>query len=427
VRSLWIAPLTRSLRSRPLPASGERWNARFALAADGLAVAVAASLPWSTSATAILIVVWLCALLPTLEAATLRRVLASPAGGLPVLLYLTAVLGMLWADVSWSERLHGLGGFHKLLVIPLLLAQFSRSPRGHWVLYGFLAGCVALLLASWVLMFAPGLTWRGKEPGVPVKDYIAQSTEFLICAFALAAVAFDRWRQQRRFAVAAAVLTALFFVNILYVATGRTALVVIPVLVLILGFRQLGWKGIFAAGLGAGVIAGLVWVTSPYVRAKVQAAIDDIRGYQESNAVTSAGVRLEFYRKSLLAIAQAPVLGHGTGSVRATFARIATGEGATAATTHNPHSQYFGVAVQLGLLGLGLLVAMWIAHLLLFRGGSLVAWIGTVMVVQNVVSSLFNSHLFDFGHGWLYVFGVGVAGGMMLRAAKTEAGEPRGP
>jgi O-antigen ligase len=36
-------------------------------------------------------------------------------------------------------------------------------------------------------------------------------------------------------------------------------------------------------------------------------------------------------------------------------------------------------------------------------------------VVQNIVSSLFNSHLFDFTSGWLYVFGVGVVGGMVLR------------
>jgi len=38
-----------------------------------------------------------------------------------------------------------------------------------------------------------------------------------------------------------------------------------------------------------------------------------------------------------------------------------------------------------------------------------------VVVTQNVVSSLFNSHLFDFTQGWIYVFGVGVAGGVVLR------------
>jgi hypothetical protein len=46
------------------------------------------------------------------------------AGGLPVLLWVLAAAGMLWADVTWSERLTGLGRFHRLLIIPLLLAQF---------------------------------------------------------------------------------------------------------------------------------------------------------------------------------------------------------------------------------------------------------------------------------------------------------------
>ena len=34
-----------------------------------------------------------------------------------------------------------------------------------------------------------------------------------------------------------------------------------------------------------------------------------------------------------------------------------------------------------------------------------------MVAVQNVVGSFFNSYLFDFSQGWLYVLGVGVAGG----------------
>ena len=56
-------------------------------------------------------------------AVLMRLELMTPAGALPVLLWGVAVVGMLWADVAWSERLQGLRGFHKLLVIPLLLAQ----------------------------------------------------------------------------------------------------------------------------------------------------------------------------------------------------------------------------------------------------------------------------------------------------------------
>ena len=64
---------------------------------------------------------------------------------------------------------------------------------------------------------------------------------------------------------------------------------------------------------------------------------------------------------------------------------------------------------------------MWIAHLLLFRGEGLAAWIGLVVVAQNIVGSLFNSHLFDFGQGWIYVIGVGVAGGMAFRKREPRS------
>ena len=52
-------------------------------------------------------------------------------------------------------------------------------------------------------------------------------------------------------------------------------------------------------------------------------------------------------------------------------------------------------------------------------GDGLVAWIGLMVVLQNVFSSLFNSHLFDFTHGWVYVVGFGIAGGAVLKQTAT--------
>jgi len=79
------------------PATGVIDRAGLARIADGLAAAAAASLPWSTTATAILVVAWLLALLPTLDMAMLRREIMTAAGGTPLILIGLAVLGMLWA------------------------------------------------------------------------------------------------------------------------------------------------------------------------------------------------------------------------------------------------------------------------------------------------------------------------------------------
>src|SRR5258708_242384 len=174
---------------------------RLVQIADGLATAVAVSLPWSTSATSILIALWLIALVPTLDASSVRREVLTAAGGLPLLLWALGAIGMLWADVSWSDRIAGLSGFHKLLFIPLLLAQFRRSGHAKWAILGFLASSVVLLLVSWALVLTPGIPWRWrghKSLGVPVKDYIMQSVIFAICAFGLLGQAADLRRRRRQ-------------------------------------------------------------------------------------------------------------------------------------------------------------------------------------------------------------------------------------
>ena len=153
---------------------------RLAQLADWEVVAVAVALPWSTSAPSILIVIWLITLIPTLDRAAIWKEIKTPAGGLPVALWLLGAFGMLWADVTWPERFAGLGGFHRLLTIPLLLAQFRRSENGRWVLCGFLASAVALVLASWALVVGL-MSWQTNHAfGVVVHDVISQSTIFLI-------------------------------------------------------------------------------------------------------------------------------------------------------------------------------------------------------------------------------------------------------
>jgi O-antigen ligase len=391
---------------------------RLGQIADGLAAAVAVSLPWSTSATGVLVVVWLIALVPTLDAAAVRREALSGAGGLPLLLWMLAAIGMLWADVSWSERIAGLSGFHKLLFIPLLLAQFRRSSQANWVIVGFLVSSAVLLVVSWALVLTPGLTWRGRlSPGVPVKNYIMQSAIFAICAFGLIGQASELWRTRARLSLGLLLLAAAFIANIVYVSTARTTLVVLAVMLVLWGLRQFGWKGALGAALIGAILAGAVWASSPYLRERISVAVQELQTYEVGDVNTPTGLRIEYWKKSLAFIAEAPVIGHGTGTIPKLFQRDATAATISMLVTTNPHNQVLAVAIELGFVGAVALLAMWLAHLALFCAGSLAAWFGLLVASYNIVSSLFNSHLFDFGQGWLYVLGVGVTGGMVLRAA----------
>jgi O-antigen ligase len=148
----------------------------------------------------------------------------------------------------------------------------------------------------------------------------------------------------------------------------------------------------------------------------LERVIEEVEIYHTTHASNDVGDHIEFLKKSIAFVREAPVTGHGTGSIPELFRRSAVGQtGAAAGVSVNPHNQILAVAIQLGTMGAAVLLAMWLAHFLLFRGNGWVAWIGTVVVVENVVSSLSSSHLFDFVHGWLYVLAVGVMGGMIYR------------
>ena len=131
-------------------------------AADWLAVAVVVSLPWSTSASVVLIVLWLVAVLPTLAVADMRRELLTAAGGLPVLLWLLAAVGMLWADVPWAERIDGLGGFHRLLAIPCCWRNSAARECGPCACYGFLISATVLLALSSLFALFPSVGPRAR-------------------------------------------------------------------------------------------------------------------------------------------------------------------------------------------------------------------------------------------------------------------------
>jgi len=162
-----------------------------------------------------------------------------------------------------------------------------------------------------------------------------------------------------------------------------------------------------------------VWQSSPYLRWRVDYIATELADHARGGVRTSGAQRLAFWTRSITLIEQAPLVGHGTEPIDTIFSRARTDEtGLDAVMTSNPHNQVLAVGLQLGLIGAVVLIAMWAAHLLLFSGGGLVGWLGLIIVVQNIVSSLFNSHLLDFTQGWTYAFGVGVLGGLARRGSR---------
>jgi len=417
--------MTTALEITDDPSKPVAWRGRlawlsspaFATAADGLAIMTAAALPWSTTAPAIFIALFLLTMVPALDWRAYARHLGHPACALPFLFAALAIVGVLWSDAPWSARLHGISPTLKLLLIPALLYHFQHSGRGMSVLIAFLVSCTLLMVLSWIVLFAPGLKIAATASnGVPVKNYIDQSQEFTLCAFALALPALLCWQRRQMAAFAGCVaLIAAFIANMMFVASARTALLCMLVLLALFASLHLRLRAMLMLLAATALAGALIWTTSPYLHKRITDIATEYNA-SDLSAPASTAQRLNYWRKSIRFIAAAPLLGHGTGSIRHLFEQDATGEsGLRAEVVNNPHNQALNVVLQWGIVGGIILYAMWFSHLMLFASGRQEAWIGVIVVVQNVVSSLFNSHLFDFHEGWMYVLGVGVAGGLALR------------
>ena len=403
-----------------------RDRALWTTIADVFAILAALTLPWSTSLVAIFTACWLGSVAWVMDWGAYVRSLKQPICYLPLALVGLAVIGTLWSDAAWSARLYAVSPTLKLLVLPGLFYHFERSSRGLWVLIAFLASCALLMLMSWIVVFYPGISLKPPEEasrGIVVKNYIAQSQEFALCAVVLAYPAIGLLRANKiRQALALGAISLGFVANMVFVIVSRTAMVTMPIMLAVFAMMHLKRRTNLILLACFFVFGALAWTVSPQLQATTERFTEEYQLYMEQNIPTSIGLRLEYWRKSLSFFAEAPLIGHGTGATRGLFERAAT-HGSYQASSEvigNPHNQTLNVAVQWGTVGVVLLYAMWLVHLLLFRGEGLAAWIGLLVVVQNIFTSLFNSHIFDFHEGWMYVLGVGIAGGMTLAAKRRD-------
>ena len=289
----------------------------------------------------------------------------------------------------------------------------------------YLVSCGILLLVSWATTPWPLFPSSAPFPGmgVPAKSPGTQVREFLLAAIALLFLAIATLGNHRRSLAAAMLAVSLaFFASALYMASflhTLETLTTLIVLVFVLGWHFRQSRLATSAVVFLAIATGL-WAVAPSVHQRIAMEWQSFF----PNAATTVpwrGGRGEFWQQSAGFISQAPLIGHGTGSTQALFRSVKSIDSLENVTS-NPHQQTLAVGIQLGGCGMLLLWAMWLAHLRLFlRVPHQLAWVGLLVVAQIIAGCLFDSLLFDFTEGWLYVLAIGVIGGTVTQPSRLEA------
>ena len=369
--------------------------------------AMAAAVPISVAATSIskffmfifaLVVVGMAALRrrPMPQLAQLR----TPA---VVLVMLAALaLSAIYTSAPAAEALNDFAKYGKLLVIPLVLALVRTRREAMLALGVYIAAQVFVLLTSYLLSMDLILPWV-IEPqamrtsiGTVYSSYLDQS----IMTAGLGALAWHLreefpGRHGRKLAIG---LVALCAVNVLFLLPGRSGHMALLVALALALYWLVPGAGKWAALVVPPLVLLAAMAASPQLRQRLTDVVAESNAYSRGDrAITSSGLRLNFWHRSMQSIQERPLLGHGVGSWNGEFTRL---EGdrldPSFRNLRNPHQEYLMWGVQLGIAGIALLLAFLLALVrdaARFQPG--VRRATQSMVAMLAAVCLFNTVLFD--------------------------------
>jgi O-antigen ligase len=265
-------------------------------------------------------------------------------------------------------------------------------------------------------------------PIVFAESYIDQSIMFAISA----AVAWHLRNDGMWPNWAGKILAPMFLINILLLLPGRTGYMLVAMVFTLAVYWQIKFKRkmlvVFALPLI--LFAGL-YMSGGNVHNGLNRVVKEIREYSEHNAIeTSAGWRLNAWHRSIQAIADEPISGHGTGSWTSTVKKY-QGENSDSVfgvgLSSNPHQEFLLWGVELGAVGMLILCAIlagFIVDASYFNESTRHAVITIVACIAT--AGMFNSILYDDLVGDFICISLGIvfAYGTTTTEKKTESATP---
>ncbi len=412
-----FAPITSATNSAHASASSYPLAAARAFALFALW-----SVPCSTALTNISVILFAIAALCAPEVwRNARSMLRHPVSVAAILLLLALTLSLLYSVAPLDKSVAWFAKYRKLLFIPLLILVFQGADLANAASRGLCAILSLVLLLSvsnYLGLTEIGPLYTASNPETHAWVFKNRITAGLFSALlfnlAMSTALTAKGLRTKIFYYG---LAWLAFANVFVMLQGRTGQLMVMLLLLYQTIR-FAWhyrdkksfssaRLLLLAVLPCALLVGFSVQTKDNRLMQITTEIHD---YQQRNEITSSGIRLEWYRRSLSFFIQKPIFGYGVGAVQQKFEALMQRENYDKAkVATNPHNQYLAFAVELGLVGLGLFVN------LLFQVARATAKLAAPArellgswLFMFALGCLVNSLLLDFSEGYLFVLLSGI-------------------
>jgi O-antigen ligase len=324
-----------------------------------------------------------------------------------LLFFAWLVIGSLYADTSWADKVATLSSWKRLFFTFLLLGLFYQQQWKARFIYCYLT---AMSLAAFIavpLWMLDIIVRPGREAGIFMTNHSSQSLAFVVAALCCIYLLKESLTLQKKWLLVGVLL--LFVFNIFFVSPSRSGYLALPVAAVFAFVNIYGYKKLLPI-LGMTATALLILVlTSSTLQQRIKLGLEEQENSQTSENITSIGVRVVFTKNTLELIQQKPLLGYGTSSFKSVYsAHVATKyQDWRNLPTTDPHNQYLFVWLENGLVGLLLFLAY--IYTAIRQGASQQPYgsIAASVLVAIAATSLFNSNFKTFPEGHLLAFFVG--------------------
>lgn len=276
-----------------------------------------------------------------------------------VVIFLSWVLlANLWSEASFKMMFIIDKRYLKLLYLPLFVAVLrdarARAIVLHASLFSVLSVCIISILAFFHL---PHFTTI--DPTYIFRNRVETTIFTAYLAFVAAFLAMQT--QTKRLVYVYGLVCFILCFQILWISGGRMGYVLFICFASIWMGSFLSWRQTFKVSCMLILALGLTYNYSPTMQQRISETTADLQlmnAHRQSN--TSAGLRLQFHGIAKQLFKQHPLIGNGTGGFAAAilkndhFKNIFLNANLSLYSP-DPHSQYWVIAAEQGIIGLMLL------------------------------------------------------------------------
>ena len=330
------------------------------------------------------------------------------------------LIGIFYPLVDAQTYLDSILSWRKFLLLPIgyILFQNCKIQKDKTfkiiIYFIFSLTIINLIYKSNILYFF--------KPGIIAYQIGTTSSEGMFVAVALAIVlssALNNANASRTNTILKYSAAAYFIFYIILFTTGRSGYLAMLIVLVFMLMKYIAShtsrkKIMSLVLLVSGVLLAMTLLMKSETSShRIEQAIVEFQQSEKNaneNVVTSIGQRVIFWKNTLQMVPEYFLVGAGTGSFKAAYAKQVSDEsGLEGAITQDPHNQYLKILIEQGILGLVVFVAILLRSLYQNKFKEEHYMLGASVTCIWMVTSCFNAHFSTFMEGtfiwgWLGLF-----------------------